>query len=941
MKRYFFNVLLSFWILLTVGVFQPVSVQAQFTVNSDQPLKLTPNVTQGTLSNGLKYFILPNKKPEKRVELRLAVNAGSIQEDDDQKGLAHFVEHMAFNGTKNFKKNDLVNYLESLGVKFGPDLNAYTSFDETVYMLQLPTDNEEVLKKGFTVLADWAFGISFDGEEIDKERGVIMSEWRTGLGAEQRMRNKYFGQLFYGSRYVDRLPIGDTSIIKNAPYDAFTRFYNDWYRPDLMAVIVVGDVEVAKVEKMIKDNFSQQQNPSTPRKRSSYYLPPHDDIKVSVVSDKEATRNIIRLLYKHPSAEVNSVGTMYAALKRELYNEMMNQRLEEISLSPESPFLFAYSGYGSQLRTADAYYSYASAADDKIEKALSALVTENERVKRHGFTSTELERAKANLMKEFETNFNEKDKIPSSNHARNLVSHFLYSDPFLEAETEMNLAKVLLPRITIKEINDLAKEWITDKNAGLVITKPENNITLKEEDLLKVMENAKAGKIEAYVDKVSNKPLLERIPQKGKISAKSFDEKTGVYTLTLDNSLKVHYKITDFKNDEILMSSYVWGGHSLCEDKDYWSCVFADAIMEESGVGNFSKTEIQKMLAGKTVEVSPYVSELENGFTGKCKTTELETMLQLVHLYYTAPRQDTSAFKSFKTRQINTYKNLLTDPQHYFNDKVQKIIYNEHPRVGYPTEKDMENLNLDAAYDFFQKEFRYSNAVNYFFVGNIEVKTFENLVETYLGSIPNLTRFNPEYNQNLNKNLVEGSISSNFKMGIAPKSNVYIRVHLKTDNPEKDELEFNMASSVLRIMLRESMREDKGGVYGVRVTGTMDYQPKSIFNLIVSFNADPPMTQELINLVMEGINNLKNQGPSEENLKKVKEMISMQMESDLKENGFWLRQMEKNDKNNTALSGLLQMVEKAKSMTTADIQMAARKLFENENFIEISMYPAE
>lgn len=941
MKRFLFTVLLSFWVILTVGVFLPVNVQAQFTANSDQPLKLSPNVTHGTLSNGLKYYILPNKKPEKRVELRLVINAGSIQEDDDQKGLAHFVEHMAFNGTKNFKKNDLINYLESLGVKFGPDLNAYTSFDETVYMLQLPTENEEVLKKGFTVLADWAFGISFEGAEIDKERGVIMSEWRTGLGAEQRMRNKYFGQLFFGSRYVDRLPIGDTSIIKNAPYEAFTRFYNDWYRPDLMAVIVVGDVDVAKVEKMIKDNFSQQQNPVTPRKRADYFLPPHDDIKVSVVSDKEATRNIIRLLYKHPSVEVNSVGTLYSSLKRELYNEMMNQRLEEISLSPESPFLFAYSGYGSQLRNADAYYSYASAADDKIEKALFTLITENERVKRHGFTNTELERAKANLMKEFETNFSEKDKIPSSNHARNLVNHFLSNDPFLEPEVELNLAKVLLPRVTVKEINELAKQWITDNNAGLVITKPENNITLKEENLLKVIADAKAGKIDAYKDFVSDKPLLEKIPEKGMIIDKTFDNETGVYKLTLENSLKVHYKITDFKNDEILMNSYVWGGHSLCEDKDYWSCVFADAIMDEAGVGNFSKTEIQKMLAGKTAEVAPYISELENGFTGKCKPADLETMLQLVYLYYTSPRHDTSSFKAFKTRQVNTYKNLLTDPQHYFNDRVQKIIYKDHPRVGYPTEKDMENLNLDAAYDFFQKEFKYSNAVNYFFIGNIEVKTFENLVETYLGSIPNLTRFKPEYNTELNKNLTKGSISTHFKMGIAPRSNVYIRMHLETENPENDELEFNIVTSVLRIMLRESMREDKGGVYGVRVTGTMDYLPKSIYNLIVSFNADPPMTQELIDLVMEGMNNLKNNGPSSENMKKVKEAMTLQMQSDLKENSFWLRQMVKNSQNNTSLNNLLGLIDKAKSLTAEDIQIAARKLFENENYIEISMYPME
>lgn len=908
--------------------------------NDDQLIPLSKDVVSGRLANGLKYYILPNKKPENRVELRLAVNAGSIQEDDDQLGLAHFVEHMAFNGTKHFAKNELVNYLESLGVKFGPDLNAYTSFDETVYMLQLPTDNQEVLDKGFTVLADWAFEIAFDDEEIDKERGVIMSEWRTGLGAEQRMRNKYFPQLFYGSRYVDRLPIGDTAVIKNAPYETFRRFYKDWYRPDLMAVIVVGDIDVESVEKMIKSKFSYAQNPQNPRPRISYNLPEHEEIKVSIITDPEATRNVIRLLYKHPTQENETLSSYSINLKKDLYNEMLNNRLDELTLSPEAPFMYGYSGYGRQIRTADAYYSYAVSADDRIKEALHALVTENERVKRHGFTQSELDRAKIELLKRYENNFDEKDKISSATHAKKLVAHFLSNDPMIEAELDFNLAKTFLPRIRLVDVNKFAKVWITDKNTALVVTKPVNDVQLSENELLKTIEDAQSQTIEPYLDFVSEKPLLEIIPSKGLILSRSFNDSLGIHTIELNNGVVVKYKITDFKNDEILMTSHVWGGNSLYQENQYWASVFADAIANESGVGAFNKTELQKLLAGKTVQVSPFISDLENGFNGSCKPKDLETLFQLIYLYYEQPRIDSSAFISFINKQKNLYQNILTDPQYYFLDKVQRISYNNHPRSRFPSTEDFDKIDYKTVKNIFNQAFNYANGTTFYFVGNIDPMALEDLASTYLAKLSVLARYEPEY-RDVEMNLVKGKLSEHFKMGIAPKTNVHIKIHVDAPYSVEEQFKYNAAVMVLRIMMRESMREDKGGVYGVRVSGSVEKHPKSNYSLTVSFNADPPMTLDLVETAKAEIEKLKSEGPSEENMLKIKETLLRQMESDSKENSFWLRQMKSYDKYELSINRLLNYNDRVDNLTAKEIQETANKYFSSENYMEIIMHPNE
>ncbi len=435
-----------------------------------QKMPIDPSVRMGVLDNGLKYYIQKNGKPENRAELRLAVNAGSMQEDDDQQGLAHFLEHMCFNGTENFKKSELVDFLESVGTKFGPDLNAYTSFDETVYMLQVRTDDQEIFDKGMLILEDWAGRVSFEGEEIDKERGVVIGEWRSGLGAQERMRNKWFPVLFNGSRYENRLPIGKPEIIENAPYSAFTRFYKDWYRPNLMSVVVVGDVDVDAVEAQIKKGFGSLTNPSNPRKRKSYDIPAHDDTKVAIVQDKEASSTQVQIIYKHDPMKVKNQADYRQQIVHSLYNRMMGSRFQELSQSANPPFLYGFSSYTSFVRATDAYYGAAGVKPDGVEQGLEALLVENKRVQEHGFTATELERTKKAILNNVEKNFKEADKTDSRRLAMKYVSTFLEGTPMASPKQTLDLYEKFLPTITLAEVNALAKQWIRDENRVVIIT---------------------------------------------------------------------------------------------------------------------------------------------------------------------------------------------------------------------------------------------------------------------------------------------------------------------------------------------------------------------------------------------------------------------------------------------------------------------------------------
>ena len=908
----------------------------------NKKIPVDPSFRRGILDNGMHYFIKKNSKPENRVELRLAVKAGSILEDDDQKGLAHFIEHMQFNGSEHFSKNELINYLEKVGTQFGPDLNAYTGFDETVYMLQVRTDAENQLDTGLLVIYDWAGKASFDPEEIDKERGVVISEWRTGLSPDQRMRNKYLPVMLKGSRYAERLPIGDPDIVKNADYETIKRFYHDWYRPDLMAVIVVGDIDVDKMENKIKSMFSNINNPEKERKRTEYSVPPQKGTEVVVVSDKEAPFTTVQMMNKLPHIETKTKADLLGSIERRLFNMMFNARLDEIRNSPNPPFTFSYTGYGSNIGDIDSYISYAMVPEGKAIDAIKTFTKENMKVLKFGFTKSEFDRQKKNLLKNAERAFKEKDKTDSRNYASSAIYYFLNNNPLLSEEQYYNFVKLYLNNIKLADVNSLAKKWITDDNRVIIVTGPDKeNVKLPaKEDILNAIKNTKAENVKAYVDNVSKKPLFDKkLSPVSIVDTKNFDD-YGIKKIVLANGIEVYLKKTDFKNNEVSFTAYSPGGTSLYDDQDYNDAKWASRVINQMGISDFSNTQLDKLLTGKQISVQPSISSLYENIRGNASIDDIETMFQMINLYFTAPRKDLNAFKSFVTRNAGLYGNLLKNPQYYFINESNKIKFNNNPRSGgFPTAKEINSLDLDKLFKIYKERFSDAGDFKFFFVGNFDENKITELVQKYLGNLPSTGR--KEKGIDRNADLQNGKINKTLYYGEAPKTYVDITFHGGFDWNKDNEYVLISMVDVLKIKLRESLREDKGGVYGVRVYGFASNEPKEDYVVNISFNSDPDNTQNLIDAAFEVIDKLQTEGPDDEVMTKVTETQRQSKIKNLKENRYWLNKMRSIVQDNLDFSEIkLETLEKRISkLTKNDIKQAAIKYLDKDNMIQIEMYP--
>lgn len=907
------------------------------------PIPKDESIRSGTLPNGMKYYIQKNNKPENRAELRLAVNAGAMQEDDDQLGMAHFVEHMAFNGSKNFKKAELVDYLESIGTKFGPDLNAYTSFDETVYMLQSRTDDAEMLSKGLLILEDWAGGIAFDDEEIDKERGVVTSEWRSRLGAGQRMQNKYFPVMFKDSRYANRLPIGTPEIINNSPYETFKRFYRDWYRPELMSVIVVGDVDVDKMEMEIKKRFSTVKNDNPKRTKIPNVVPKHKETLVSIVTDKEASLTQVQVMYKHDPNKAKNLGDFRQNIMHSLYNGMLNNRLRELTQKAKPPFLGAYTAYTGFVRGSNAYFSSATVSEDGANTGLEAILTENTRVLKHGFTATELEREKVKLLERIDKAYKEKDKTRSGRLAGRLVSHYLEGSSIPSPEQSLGLHKKFVPTVTLMEINKLAKKWITDENRVVIVTGPEKEglEIATEAGIRKILADVQTKDVSPYVDKVINKPLLAEKLSPTAIKDKKVNENIGVTEMTLANGVKVILKPTTFKNDEISFTAYSKGGSSLFSEEDYISGQFINAVIGQSGVGEFENTAMQKLMAGKTVRVSPFIGELSEGMRGNSSVKDLETMFQLIYLHFTQPRKDEAAFQSVMTKTKIQAANIGAIPQFAFFERVSDKTYNKHPRRKiFPSIEDMNKASLDKIVDLYKDRFADASDFTFIFVGNFEVASFSKMVSTYLGNLPSTNR--AEQWKDLGIRYTEGKIVEEFERGAAPRSQIQLNFRGKFDwNNAQDRYDFYAMQKLLSIKMRESMREDKGGVYGVGVRGSVSKEPVQEYNITVSFNCDPGKEEELINTALADIENLKKNGVEAKDITKIKETQKQERVKGLKENGFWLNYLSGSYRNNLSperiqLEPYSKLVD---GLDSDDLQKMANRIFDMKNYAKFVMKP--
>lgn len=906
-----------------------------------QEMEFDSAVVTGRLPNGLRYYIRPNRKPENRAELWLAVNAGSLLEDEDQQGLAHFVEHMAFNGTEHFEKQELVDYLEGIGMQFGPDINAFTSFDETVYTLTVPTDDETILQQAFQILQDWARGVRLDDEEIDKERGVVVEEWRLGRGAQARIRDKQFPTLFKDSRYAERLPIGKKEILEEAPYDAFRRFYNDWYRPDLMAVIAVGDFDAEAIEKKVHESFGSLQGPDIARERVSYPVPDHTETLFAITTDPEATNTTVSVYYKLEKRPQSRVTDYRRQLVEQLYHAMFNARLDELRQQADPPFLFAFATSAGFVRTRDVYMQAAAVRDDAVIQGLEALLTEVERVDQHGFTQGELDRMKSEFLRRYEQAFAERDKRDSSTFAGEYMRHFLEGEPSPGIEIELELVREQLPTITLEELNKLADEWITDSNRVLLVSGPEReDVELPTEtQLAQVFEAVTQQEVAAYVDRVRDKPLVEQTPTPGRLLITKTIEEIGVTEWKLSNGIKVILKPTDFKNDQILITAFSPGGHSLVSDEAYPSASMATAILGEGGLGEFDQIELEKAMAGKLANMSPYISELEEGLDGGASPQDLEVMFQLLYLTVTAPRSDDATFQSLMTRLETFLENRRARPESVFGDEIALARYQDHLRRRPPSVEMLGKIDRATAEEVYRDRFADVGDFTFILVGNFDPKTLKPLVQTYIGGLPAGGR--DETWRNVGAEPVPGPVNVEVKKGLEPKSQVRLIWSGPAEWSREGQHDIASLASTLRIRLREVLREDLGGVYGVGVSGSLSQRPEERFSFSVSFGCAPDSVSELIEAVRKEISTLQTTAIDVSYTEKVQEIQRRQREVDLRENGFWLRALKSYYSLDLDPRLILDHEALVDRVAPEAIQRTAQRYLDLEKIFQAVLYPEE
>lgn len=933
------NLKVLFILVLWGFVFTGISAQIQ---DLSKPIPADPNIKIGKLDNGLTYYIKLNKKPEQRVELRLAINAGSVFETEGQQGLAHFCEHMCFNGTKNFPSNKMVSMLEEMGVKFGAELNAYTSLDETVYMLKVPTDNIEWINRGFQVLEDWAHQVSLEDTEIDKERGVIVEEWRLGLGADDRMQSKYFPVIFKGSKYAERLPIGKVDVIKSFPYDTLRAFYKSWYRPDLMAVVVVGDIDPVMAEEKIKEYFGRIPKATNSRERIEFPVPDNTEPRVSVVTDKEASGFDIQIFIKHPKRDNISFNDYRASLARSLYTGMLNNRLQEIGQKPDAPFLYAGVNYGSFIgRTIDVYSLSAGAKENQMEKSLEVMLTENERVRQFGFTATELEREKKDILSMYEKMAKESDKTESRSYADEFIRNYLTRECIPGIQKEFEITKEYLPGITLEEINKLGQEWITDENMLALITAQEKEGVRvpTENQIMDIIKAVKIMKIEAYVDKVSDVPLLPEMPAASKVVKRTDNKTFGFTELTFGNGVRMILKSTEFKNDEIILSAYSPGGTSLYPVGDIMSATLAATIITQSGLGEYDFTGLQKKLSGNTAKLSPYINELREGVNGNCSPKDLETMLQLNYLYFTRTRKDENAFNAYISRMRNMIKPMRSTPQMIFADTLSKIVSQNSPRViAVPSEVQFDQVNLDRVIGIFKERFADASDFTYLMVGNFKVEEVIPLLEKYIGGLPSIKR--KETWKDVTPGFPKGLIVVDVPKNSEPQSTVAMVWKGDFKWNEEDRQGFTMLMNILSIKCRESMREDQGGVYGVSINGSTSKLPKPKYSITSTWGCNPENIKKLSKTVLDEMGKIKKEGPTDIDLNKVKETLIRERETRLKENGFWLTALQNHFLYGDILLSLEDYKTFINSFSGDVIKAIANKYLNTDSYVQVALTPA-
>ena len=932
--------------MLAAAVFAAGSAMAQF--DPMQPIPADKEVRTGRLDNGLTYYIRHNEKPKGQADFYILHNVGAIQEEDDQQGLAHFLEHMAFNGTKNLPGKQLIEYLETVGVKFGYNLNAGTSWDQTVYNISdVPTSRQGIIDSAMLILHDWSHFIALRPEEIDSERGVIMEELRTRDGASWRSTMKLLQALGKGTRYEHRNLIGYLDGLKSFEHDALERFYKKWYRPDYQAIVIVGDLDAEATEARLKSLMADIPAPAADAaQKEVIVVPDNEEPIVSIYTDPEMQGSRVQLFIKRPAMPTqmnDKVAWEVVNVIESFLTTMENARLQEIAMQPDAPFLGAGMGSGDVIGiipTLNATAFTAMTQDGKLAEGFEALYTEMEKIRRHGFTQSEFERAQENLMRQVERTYANRNDRTNEQFVNIYLENYRKNEPMPDAETEWKLDSMLIKMLNVETVNAFAKETIQPTNQVIVITAPEKegieNPT--EEEILAIREKVTASEIEAYEDDVVKEPLIPEGTQlKGSPVKKTVENKEyGATVWTLANGTQIVVKPTKFKADEVRMNAQSKGGLSILPDAKYYMGEMMPAVSSMSGVGKFSATELRKQLSGKSATVQPSVGEYASAVNASCSPKDIETMLQLVYLNFTQPRFDRNDYDNLMKMLRTQLENAKSNPDFQMQEKVIDVLYGHNPRRQVISTELLDEFSFEALPAIYKKLYPDGNSFRFTFVGNIDPETLKPLVEKYIGSIPASKK--PMTFADDKAYPVKGEVTEDFSTPMQqPKVSVNYTFTGDMDYSLENKAALSFLTQALNSRYLVSIREEKGGTYGVQVYGSTDWIPRETYTMTIAFDTNAEMADELCEIILKELRTIAEEGPLTEDIEKHREFMLKNWKNSLDENGPWMQYLQA--KYGSGLDYLAGQEQAIRSLTNADVQALAKKILDDGNMVKVVMHP--
>jgi len=914
---------------------------AAYTLSQKMPID--PEAITGTLPNGLRYYVRANQKPAGRAELRLVVNAGSVLEDDDQQGLAHFCEHMEFEGTEHFPRQSLLGFLSALGLSLGPDANAETSYDDTQYTLRVPTDVPGALDRAFLIMEDWTHAATFEQSGIDHERGIVLSEWRMHLGAGERTEDKILKVQLQGSRYADREPIGLPDIIQNAQRGQLVRFYHDWYRPDLMAVIAVGDFDRTAVEATIKAHFSAIPAPTPERPRPAYSVPDHAGARYAIVTDKETTKTTIEFSDLLPTRNQSSVGGYRGQILDQLFADMFDARLDEISQSANAPFLKAAADRSlfPTPRTKDETVLEALVSNEGITRGFDALVSELERVSRFGFTETELARAKQAMLLTYERLVTESPDRDSDSRTDEYTRNFLEAEALPTIWQELAFHRRFLPGITLTEVNALAKEWFPDRNRLVVVSAPDQaGVTMPTEaQLAAVIKSASSKPLTAYVDTVGTQPLIEAPPASGAIVKTTAHADLGITEWTLSNGATVVLKPTKLNQDQILFRATAPGGTSLAGDADYIPARVADRVVPAGGLGSFGGVTLGKMLDGKAAAAEPFIEDVDEGLDGGSTPQDVETMFQLIYLRFTEPRADPTAFGVLSSQAKSLLAGQKASPEVVFNQTLQAAVSQDDPRRQPETPATVDQWNLDKSMAFYKARFADASNFTFVFVGSFTPEVLKPLVEKYIGSLP-ATHAHETW-RDVGTAPPTGIVSKTVEQGIAPKSEVAIVFTGPFQYDDAHRLAMRAMALVLQSRLLDTIRQELGGTYSITASQSVEKIPRPEYTVRIDWTCDPTRTADLVQRVLQEIEFVKTTPLTPGQMSLVRAALQREFETNSQDNGYLLNQIaERYDNGDAAdVAAIWNLPDRLGTLTAGAIQDAAESALTTNHYVIVTLVP--